>query len=416
MNNFKYVLSVLMLCLLPPVVSAEQADGDTLDLDNLIRGGSFDLSFRYRYEFVDDDDFSKDAKASTVRSRLSLQSGEYRDVDFFIEVDDVHEFYGDNYNAGGGNTPSRTQFPVVADPEGTEFNQVYMDYNGFEDLSARLGRQRINFDNQRFIGGVGWRQNEQTYEGLKLGYVFGSDARAVTVDYAYITRVRRIFGDDVSAGKHDQDGTHFLHAAGEVADWGKWSGYYYLIDNKDDSAFSTATVGARWVGRYPINEKYKVRYALEFANQRDVENNPVDYSANYWRVDGGLLFDIYDIGLGWEVLQGDKNSLDNESFRTPLATLHAFNGWADKFLTTPAAGLDDRFVALKATPGDFIVQVRYHDFQAEDGSDNYGDEIDLEVSYKYNERLKLSAYLASFDGSSGFSDTTKVWLQFLFTL
>ncbi|MDH3644225.1 MAG: alginate export family protein [Gammaproteobacteria bacterium] len=390
--------------------AAESSSSDSLD--NLIDGGEVALSFRYRFEHVDDDAFSEEADASTLRSRLSLQSGAYRDFDFFIEVEDVHEVFWDDFNAGQGNTPSRTEYPVVADPEGTEINQVYVDYNGFEDWSVRVGRQRINLDNQRFVGGVGWRQNEQTYDALKIGY----QSDAISGTYAFVTKVRRIFGDDVPAGKHEQDGTHLLNVSGDISGIGKLAGYYYRIDNDDAASFSTSTIGARLTGSQNLDEDLKIRYAAEFASQSDAENNPDDYSANYWSLDAGVVFGIFDVGIGWEVLEGDADSADYEAFRTPFATLHAFNGWADKFLGTPAAGLDDKYLKFKATPGQTIVQVRYHDFEAEDGGSSLGDEIDIQVGYKINDRLRGDFYYATFDGKNGISDTDKLWLQMSFAL
>ena len=60
-----------------------------------------------------------------------------------------------------------------------------------------------------------------------------------------------------------------------------------------------------------------------------------------------------------------------KGFTTPLATLHKFQGWADKFLTTPANGLEDLYatasVTLKGVGAldtlGFIVS--YHDYEAE---------------------------------------------------
>jgi hypothetical protein len=407
-----------MLALLACTVCAVCVAGETRDpahkdmLSNLIDGGEVALSFRYRYEGVDDDAFAKDADASTLRSRLSLQSGEYREFDFFVEVDDVRELVWDDFNAGQGNSPSRTEYPVVADPEGTEINQVYVDYNGFKDWTLRFGRQRINLDNQRFIGGVGWRQNEQTFDAVQIDY----QSEAWSATYSFVNKVRRIFGDDVSAGTHDQDGTHLLNVAGDIAGLGKLVGYYYRIDNEDDAAASTSTFGARLTGSYKPNEDLKVRYAAEFARQSDIANNPSDFHANYWHLDAGIAVGIYDVGLGWEVLTGDADSTSYEAFRTPLATLHAFNGGADKFLRTPSAGLDDKYVKFMATPGRAVVQIRYHDFEADDGGLNLGDEIDIHVGYKLTDRFSGGIYYASFDGSNGVSDTDKVWLQASFAL
>lgn len=70
---------------------SEERSKTSKDIGSLIAGGEVDLSFRYRYEYVDQDGTSDKAKASVVRSRLSLQSGSYRNFDFFVEVDDVRE-------------------------------------------------------------------------------------------------------------------------------------------------------------------------------------------------------------------------------------------------------------------------------------------------------------------------------------
>jgi len=65
---------------------------------------------------------------------------------------------------------------------------------------------------------------------------------------------------------------------------------------------------------------------------------------------GALLAGLTGL-VGYEVLEGNGAI----GFATPLATLHAFNGWADMFLTTPANGLKDLyFRASYALPADFI--------------------------------------------------------------
>ena len=315
--------------------------------EGFLRGGDAEVSFRYRYANVDDDRFSEEARASTVRSRLSLSSGRVSGFRLVGELDNVSEIGADDFNEGMGNTPSRTQYPVVADPNGTEVNQAYIEFQK-EGLTARGGRQRINYDNQRFVGGVAWRQNEQTYDGVKFDYA----ADKFTIPYAAISRVSRIFGDDVPAGEHEQDGTHLLNVSGNAGTIGKISGYYYIIDNEDASAFSTDTIGVRLTGKQSLDsdEDLSLRYTAEFARQSENADNPISFNANYWTFDGGIVFGKWDLGLGWEVLEGDRNS-PGQAFRTPLGTNHAFNGWADLFLTTPAAGLDDRYLKAKFTQG-----------------------------------------------------------------
>jgi len=388
------------------------------ELHKLVSDGEIDLSFRYRFEFVDQDGFDEDAEASTVRTRLSVKSGDFRDFDFFIEVDDVRQIIWDNFDQGGGNTPGRSEYPVVADPDGTDLNQAYINYGGLDDWGFRLGRQRINLDNQRFVGGVGWRQNEQTFDAFRVDYRL---LDKVDVFYSYVDKVRRIFGDEVRAGKDRQDMTQFVNVSGETP-IGKLVGYYYYYDSDDrnvdadgTTSFSSGTGGVRLTGGVPVNDEWKISYEAEYANQGDVGNNPNNVDEDYWHLDVGASMDIYEAHLGWEVLTGEDGDPRNVAFQTPLATLHAFNGWADVFLTTPAGGLDDKYIKFKATPGDFIIDVRYHTFEAESGGADYGDEIDFRVGYKFNKRFRGDLYFADFDGDD-FGDVTKFWFMASYAL
>ena len=90
--------------------------------------GESNLSFRYRFELVDQDGFNRDANGSTLRTRLNYHTAVYKGFSFFIEADNVMEVFGDNYNAGGGNTPTNGQYPVVADPTSTEINQAWVNF------------------------------------------------------------------------------------------------------------------------------------------------------------------------------------------------------------------------------------------------------------------------------------------------
>ncbi|NIX55640.1 MAG: hypothetical protein GWN14_06840, partial [candidate division Zixibacteria bacterium] len=93
-----------------------------------------------------------DAAASTVRTRMGYRTGETGGLSAFIEFEDVSEVGEKKY---GGN------YSVVADPEITELNQAYVSYQAPGKSNVLLGRQRLILDNARFVGNVGWRQNEQ---------------------------------------------------------------------------------------------------------------------------------------------------------------------------------------------------------------------------------------------------------------
>ena len=54
------------------------------------------------------------------------------------------------------------------------------------------------------------------------------------------------------------------------------------------------------------------------------------------------------LNAGYEVLGADNGV----GFATPLATGHKFQGWADKFLTTPGDGIEDVYIGWRPLPLD----------------------------------------------------------------
>jgi len=366
--------------------------------------GNADLSFRYRFEMVDQDNFNRNANASTLRTRLNFQTDSYHGFEFFIEADNVMEVFGDNYNAGAGNTPNNSQYPVIADPTGTEINQAWFNYNFNDSTGLKLGRQRILLDNQRFVGGVGWRQNEQTYDAISLDAGIAGSQLFVS----YIENVNRIFGDDVADGDHDNQ-TWLANWSNSWHDRHQLTVYYYNIDNKDATAFSTATLGASFKTHWPMGAN-KFAFAIEVAQQSDAHNNPVNYDADYARLDLSLALEHISFFGGYEVLGGDSN-VAGASFRTPLATLHAFNGWADQFLTTPDSGLEDAFIGAKGGINGFNWQIKYHQFDSESSAMDLGKELDLSLSKKLNKNFSALIKAAQYEAEDINSDTSKYWFM-----
>src|SRR5690606_40934454 len=85
-------------------------------------------------------------------------------------------------------------------------------------------------------------------------------------------------------------------------------------------------------------------YAAEYAGQRDLAGNP-------WRLDSRYVLAELGYGLaGGTVLKAGYESLGggegegNRAFQTPLATRHAFQGWADVFLDRKSTRLNSSHV------------------------------------------------------------------------
>jgi hypothetical protein len=384
-------------------VSADEAN----DLGTALTTGKVGVNARARYEHVDQDGVTEKADALTARLRLNYRTGQWMGWSGFAEYDYVFQLLSD-YNSGGGTSPDKTQYPVIADPKGADLNQLYFDYEPNDVTKIRLGRQRILLDNQRFVGGVGWRQNEQTYDGLTVS---SNAIQNTDLKYSYIAYVRRIFGDGVAGGKNNVD-AHLLNAKITLNENWSVTPYYYYIDNQDVAGFSTGTAGARLTGGFKTGDS-KVAISAELATQSDVANNPVSYDAQYARLDGTVVLPGgLSLGLGYETLGGDSGQA-GMMFRTPLATLHAFQGWADKFLATPAAGIDDLFATVKYKAGMWNLTGVYHDFSAESGSGDYGNEFDLSAGTKLTENYGILFKGAFFSSDSvSYTDTNKFWIMF----
>jgi hypothetical protein len=369
--------------------------------------GQAHVKFRYRLENVDQDNFDENATASTLRTRLNFRTADWYGFGAFLEADWIAELLWDDYDQGAGNTPDKSEYPVVADPTGAYVNQAWLQWSNPTGTLARGGRQIINYDNARFVGDVAWRQHEQTYDA---GYFQQKLASGLDFQLAYVWQVNRIFGNDVPAGTNDNQ-TWLANLAKDWKDVGRLSAYYYDIDNDDVASFSSVSYGARWAGLFALTSA-NLRYVLEYAHQTDGHNNTVDYSADYYLAELAVAWPKVTPLLGFESLGGD-DTLAGAAFRTPLATLHKFNGWADLFLTTPNAGLVDLYAGVSGPIGAWKWELVYHDFQAESGSADWGTEFDAALSFKFAEHYGLLFKLGTFDASSGspYPDTTKVWAQ-----
>ena len=147
------------------------------DISKAIADGKSSMNFRYRFEGVDQQGKSKEAGASTLRSRYTFTSAATSGFKLGIETDYVSVIGSERYNS---TVNKRTSYPVVADPKGLDLNQAYITYNS-GSWTGTFGRQRIVLGDQRFVGGVAWRQNEQTYDAAPLVY---KPSATLTLDYA----------------------------------------------------------------------------------------------------------------------------------------------------------------------------------------------------------------------------------------
>ncbi len=366
--------------------------------------GKVSLAARLRYEHVAQDNALEDADAITLMARLGYTTLPFQGIQASVEFEHVADLLDDYYDGTG----APNGYSTVADPNVTNLNQAWLSYT-YGQTKATVGRQRLVLDNARFVGDVGWRQNNQTFDAVVLQ---DKTFDRLTLTYAYLDGVNRVF-DDSGAQPDFKSDSHVFNVSYSGLPFGTLTGYAYLLDFDNSAPNSSATYGVSLAGSAKLNDDVSLLYRAEFATQSDYADNPVSYDANYYLLEVGPKFRGHSVSVGYEVLESDNGAF---AFRTPLATLHAHNGWSDQFLVTPGTGLTDLYLkATAALPHGINFLGFYHKFEAEAGGADYGDEIDLQLSYKVNNYVTVLAK-AAFYNADGFGvDTEKFWLQADFT-
>lgn len=394
--------SLVMITAIAPSAYAKTGDpiaiADGLSLDPIIDA-------RISYEHVDQP--ASDADALTIRVRSGIELKSDSGFSFLAESEATLGIINDfnDTNISNGIEP----FSVVADPENIELNRLQIQYTKKGLGKATLGRQRVNIDDQRFVGSVGWRQNEQTFDAIDIAL---SPIKNISLNATYANSQRTIFGIDAGP-RQAFDGDYIFLGAGIKTGPVNIKAFSYLLDfdpGQPVSNNSTATYGARATAKLPISKSFSLNLEGSYAIQEDYQNNPNDFSVDFISASIGASVLGFGLTAGYENLGADGTG---NRVQTPFATLHKFNGWADVFLNTPAAGLEDQYIKLTKKfniLGGLNASVIYHDFNSDVGSINFGDEIDAALTFKVKV-VNIGFRYANYNAQNFGVDTERFWFR-----
>ncbi len=391
---------------------AATVEDELSELREALSFGKTSATVRYRYERVEQSTFSKEATASTLRVALGYETKPFHGLSGFAQFEGVYQLGDDRYRSP---TNTETTYPVVNDPESTELNQAWIKYVCPSDpwkTTLKYGRQDVVLGNQRIVGNVGWRQDNQTFDGFSFATTpLGGPVNSLTFAYWYLTTVHRIFSDGsvLAQPGHLHLKGHVGNAAWKTKDvigvslYGAWLDYENVTTSSNAAIGgpSSGTMGARAEGPYAIDADWKLLYAAEFAQQSDYGKNTADYTADYALAEAGIGWRWLNLRGGWNSIQGATAA---DRFTTPLATGHSFNGWDDVFTTTPTNGLKALSITLEANvpgiDGLSLMAVGY-DFKSQSNDYHYGRELDLRAEYKvipFDKNLMVGVKFARFIG------------------
>jgi hypothetical protein len=277
--------------------------------------------------------------------------------------------------------------------------------------TLKVGRQRIKRNNDAFIGNVGWRQNEQTFDAVSASYA----GENFNLFYAYSNRVQRIFGDDANdapPGPPLKDFEGDFHFFDGSYDFGlaKAGAYVFLIDVDNNGPVGESdTFGAHLTAG-------PVYLEAAFQDGTTTLNGMGDYDAWYAHAKISKKTGEATYGAGLEYLE--------DHFKTPFATVHAFNGFADAFILqriglNDAAGAYDGLANLylsyvrSGLPLDITFKGFLHWFLDDGFGDTYGYEADALLAKKITDHLTAivkGAWFVAEDGN-GYADIKQLSVE-----
>jgi hypothetical protein len=431
----------------------------TLGLWTLPAAAAVDFGGQYRikYERRDYPVFEQGSDNSTSvndydsswgqRVRLWGVANPTDDTTIKITIQDSR-YWGDNFKTGGYNTAAGGG-PGLTDAGGNnlDLHESYVQIaNVFNyPVALRIGRQELNYGDQRLVGSFGWHDNGRSFDAIKA--MMSNDTYDLDIWYAKINEaemdntIRRWQGADSRKKDEDMDfwGAYatlknienhtldlylmILRDGGNYyADFGNETlGNENISADKMEEAMYLYTYGARLKG---ANAGFD--YTAEFVFQAgEIATSQQDYDIDAWAyaLTGGYTVAGNSMGLrvGAEYLfaSGDDDTDDGDirTFTNLFPTNHGHMGSMDlqAWRNMNAWSLN---ASVKPNERTFV-KVAYWDFELDEAEDGWygagdwlttpgglraptgddqdlGEEIDITVKYKYNEAVNLEGGVSFF--------------------
>ena len=442
--------------------------------------GKFDLWLRMRWEDVNQSipaasplSSADQADLHSLRAQIGYTTARWHgfyarlEGEAAIRIGEDEAFNVGNdlsFPPGPGGSRIAQGHAVIPDNTFSEVNEAYIGWRSPTGgcpfapgpcdgtTSFKLGRQTIIYDNHRWVGDVVWRNNNVSFDAFRFD---NSSIKNLGISYSYLNKAKRLFGEDSPFNEWKFSSAHLVNLSYKFP-IGKLVTYGYFLDFDDNprspfpegvgvgpgiTNFDSETLGARFFGKYAAGERLDILYDVEWANQdatddagptlddNDYTNFEIGFRYGGTRVDNLGLMPIgeptYIVKIGQETLEGNGVN----ALQTPLATVHAFNGWSDQFVgapggsATPVNGLVDTSaeITILGLGAQYIgknkIVFQYHDFEADRGSADYGEEWGLlwgKPNFLGVKNLLGAVKYADFDADSsngiGLFDTEKFWL------
>lgn len=329
------------------------------------------------------------------------------------------------------------------------FHQAWGQYYLTPNLSLKLGRQELVYDDERIFGNSNWDQQGRSHDVALLRY---EGMLRIDIGAAFNQNVKHLNGSYYNLNNYKM--MQFIWLNTDITDNMNLSllflnnGYqhnYSLFENNEEQRQTKDIFNQTMGGRLVLTPgDFNVHASGYYTMGKDMTDR--DLSAYYvgLGVDYSLSSD-WELGLGWEHMSGtdqkemieNPDGYKNKSFNPFYGSSHKFNGFMDYFNTNDnwsnSVGLNDLFASVQFSRRNFEFNLTGHAFLTaasviKDGNVNetmepyLGTEIDMTLSYKLSRTSNVVLGYSQMIGSEtlealkgGNRDACNNWAYLMFT-
>ncbi|NJM80190.1 MAG: alginate export family protein [Flavobacterium sp.] len=288
---------------------------------------SLDGEFRPRTEFrhgfgnlIPDDTDAGFGTSTRVRLNAGYKADEYQ---FYLSIQDVYT-WGEN----------RQLLPQDVNNSFGVF-EAWVDYKISNNWSTKLGRQTIDYDDERILGSVGWVQQARNHDAALIKYrkdKFMLDlAFAFNQDKADISGFSSVGTDFNTAGFFTYKAMQYAYLKKE---WTTFSASFLALNTTFQDLVGGVSAGTTsslvTTGTHLAYKKDKFGLESNIFYQTGERQNEIKANAYLASLDLSYKATAKVVlGLGAEIISGQKD--DTAAFFPLYGTNHKFNGLMDYF-------------------------------------------------------------------------------------
>lgn len=335
----------------------------------------------------------KDQKPSLFTSQRTRLNFDYKmdQLKFGLVLQDVRIW---------GSQPQTVMNQSVA----TYIHQGWAEMNLSKALSLKIGRQELNYDDQRILGSVGWAQQGRSHDVALFKFAKKLNVHFGIAHHENTNRKNNLY-DGPDAYKDLQ----------------------FLWINQKTETFTVSLLFLNNGKPVMSGTEQKSKYSQTFGTHVEFPVDKVSFSGNLYFQTGedgahkslnayNLLAEAtYKVSdnsqllLGYEILSGsDYNETEKNNSFTPLyGTNHKFNGFMDYFYMGNHlynVGLSNGYLKFTTSKKKTIFNADVHFFSSaakisETASNYLGTELDLTVTHSLNPVTKIALGYSQMFGS-----------------